>query len=161
MTPTSIALTAVLFLGAVSSPAAVLAASHMKSDPEASGEGAEMTIPEDLFEATWEWIWFGSGAEKFDVETPEQYTIQFFPDGTAAIRADCNRGRANYEFKPDGEVELSTIAVTMMLCEEPSLGDRFIQTLDLVRLHFQMEGDFFMEAPLDSGTLRFRRAAAD
>ncbi|MFD2649357.1 hypothetical protein ACFSX5_16345 [Devosia albogilva] len=49
----------------------------------------------------------------------------------------------------------------MMLCDEPSRADQFLQSLEQVRLFFEQDGDFFLEAPIDSGTLRFRRAPAE
>ena len=109
---------------------------------------------------SWQLVKFqgGNGA----LLTPDdkaKYTVAFTNDGNLSVRFDCNRGRGNYEFLRDGKVELSPIATTMMLCEEPSLGDRFVKALDMVAIYFEQDGDFFMEAPLDSGTLRFRRAA--
>lgn len=134
------------------------ASAAFAADPRTAASAA---LPEHVLNATWEWIWFGSGAEQFEVDEPAQYTIEFLEDGAVAIQADCNRGRAEYELGADGQITLSPIATTMMLCPDGSLGDRFVNTLDQVRLYFEKDGDFFLEAPLDSGTLRFRRQAAD
>jgi len=53
-------------------------------------------LPEGVLDATWQWTWFGSGAEQFDVDHPEHYTLHFSADGNLAIQADCNRGRAGF-----------------------------------------------------------------
>jgi hypothetical protein len=59
------------------------------------------------------------------------------------------------------QISLSPIGVTMMLCPEESLDSRFLEALDRVRTYFEREGDLLLEAPIDSGTLRFRRPPAD
>ena len=64
--------------------------------PSPSTSEASATVHPDLVDVTWEWIWFGSGKEQFDVEKPDHYTIAFSVDGTLAIRADCNRGSGRY-----------------------------------------------------------------
>lgn len=122
---------------------------------------AEASGHPDVLDATWEWIWFGSGKEQFDVDKPERYTLEFAADGALAIQADCNRGTGTYEFKPDSMIEITPLAITRALCEEPSLGDRFVRALDQVVLYFEKDGDVFFEAPIDSGTLRLRRQAAE
>ena len=136
-------------------------AADAKGAPSQGDASTSAAVHPELLDTPLQWIWFGSGKEQFDVDAPERYTIEFFADGTLAIQADCNRGTGNYAFKPDGGVDITPLAITMMLCEEPSLGDRFVKTLDQVRLYFEKEGDFFLEAPLDSGTLRFRRQPAE
>jgi heat shock protein HslJ len=129
--------------------------------PSASDQTPAAALPDGVLDTVWEWTWFGSGAEQFDVDNPEQYTLQFFADGTLALQADCNRGRGEYAIDAEGQITLSRLGTTMMLCEEDSRADQFLQSLERVRLFFEKDGDFFLEAPIDSGTLRFRPATAE
>ena len=158
MSGRSFGLAAALLLVALAVPGDAIGSDAKGS---AQADAAAEALPPDVLDTTWEWIWFGSGAEEFDVEAPERYTVAFSADGKVAIQVDCNRGVATYELGPDGTIELSPIGVTMMLCEDDQLGDRFVKSLEQVRLHFEKDGDFVLEAPISSGTLRFRRQAED
>ncbi len=47
--------------------------------------------------ATWQWVGFTdpvNGTQ--EIATPERYTLQLLPSGTARIKADCNRGAGKY-----------------------------------------------------------------
>jgi heat shock protein HslJ len=155
MTRNALGLAGLLILAIIALPSDVAGGGTATGGP--AGETAE--LPADVLDVTWQWVWFGDGKEQFDVDEPEQYTVQFSGDGTVAIQADCNRGRANFTLGPDRQITLSPVATTLMLCPEGSLDGRFVGTLDRVRTYFEIEGDFFLEVPLDSGTLRFRRKA--
>ncbi|HQZ12632.1 MAG TPA: META domain-containing protein [Devosia sp.] len=169
MTRRIISFTALLALAAFAAPGLVSAsddgpkvepaAAAVPGVPAAADTAAAPALPEGVLDATWEWTWFGSGKEQFDVPKPEQYTVQFLADGTMALQVDCNRGRATFELEPDDMIRLSPIGTTMMLCPPGSLDHRFTSALEQVRLFFEKDGDFFLEAPMDSGTLRFRRKA--
>ena len=152
-------LSAALFMVSILAP---LSSSFAEDAPKGQPAGDPVrALPAELLDATWQWTWFGSGAEQFDVDHPENYTLLFLADGTAAIEADCNRGTAQYSLAEDNRITLAPIAVTMMLCPNPSLEAKFLGALEKVVIYFQMDGDFFLELPISSGTLRFRREAAD
>lgn len=152
-------LSAALFMVSILAP---LSSSFAEDAPKGQPAGDPVRVlPAELLDATWQWTWFGSGAEQFDVDHPENYTLLFLADGTAAIKADCNRGTAQYSLAEDNRITLAPIAVTMMLCPNPSLEAKFLGALEQVVTYFQMDGDFFLELPISSGTLRFRREAAD
>jgi heat shock protein HslJ len=161
MTQRTLALATLLLLAILGLPSDTSGAGNTSGEPAGDVEPSPYALPEEVLDVTWQWIGFGSGKEQFDVEEPERYTIEFLADGTAAIQADCNRGRANYTLGPDRQISLSPIGVTMMLCPEESLDSRFLEALDRVRTYFEREGDLLLEAPIDSGTLRFRRPPAD
>jgi len=129
--------------------------------PAATAAPGSHALPAGVLDSTWQWTWFGSGAEQFEVDHPERYTLQFSADGNLAIQADCNRGRAGFTVAAAGRISISPVAKTMMLCPEGSLDGKFVQALERVRTYFEKDGDFFLEIPLDSGTLRFRRESAD
>jgi heat shock protein HslJ len=160
MTQRTLALATLLLLAILGLPSDTSGAGNTSGGPAGDGEPTPYALPDEVLDVTWQWIGFGSGKEQFDVEEPERYTIEFLADGTAAIQADCNRGRANYTLGPDRQISLSPIGVTMMLCPDGSLEGKFLDTLGRVRTYFKKDGDFFLEVPLDSGTLRFRRPTA-
>ena len=149
-------LSVALFMVAVLAP---LPGSVAEDTPKGqpSGDTLPFTLPAELLDVTWQWTWFGSGAEQFDVDHPEKYTLLLLADGTAAIVADCNRGTARYSLAEDNRITLAPIAVTMMLCPDPSLEGKFLGALEQVVTYFQKDGDFFLELPISSGTLRFQR----
>lgn len=123
---------------------------------------ASMALPEEIAGATWEWVWFGSGAEQFDVAEPARYTLQFADDGRAALQLDCNSGMTSYTLGEDQRISFGPIAATRMLCPDDSLDTRFAQALEQVAIYSLWEGgDLLLEAPADSGTLRFRRASGE
>jgi heat shock protein HslJ len=155
MTRNALGLAGLLILAIIALPSDVAGAGTTTGGPASDAPA----LPTDVLDVTWQWVWFGDGKEQFDVDKPEQYTVQFSSDGTVAIQADCNRGTATFTLGPDRQITLSPVATTLMLCPEGSLDGRFVGTLDRVRTYFEMEGDFFLEVPLDSGTLRFRRKA--
>lgn len=152
---------ALLALAALAPAPQSIAGGVAKPQPADKGAAIVNLLPADLFDATWQWTWFGSGAEQFDVDHPERYTLQFSADGHLAIRADCNRGMGRFIVGADRQISISPIGKTMMLCPEGSLDGRFVRALERVNTWFEKDGDFFLESPLGSGTLRFRRQATD
>lgn len=152
---------ALLALGLLAPTSGSIADGVEKAQPAAAAASSADDLPADVLDTTWQWIWFGDGAEHFDVDHPEHYTLRFSADGAVAVLADCNRGRTDFTLGPDRQITLSPVAKTMMMCPDGSLDSRFVLTLERVRTWFEKDGDFFLEVPLDSGTLRFRREAAD
>jgi heat shock protein HslJ len=159
MTHRASGLAALVMLAFLAASGDATGADTTAGEPAPDAAASSYTLPAEVLDTTWQWIWYGDGKEQFDVDKPEQYTVQFSSDGTVAIQADCNRGTATFTLGPDRQITLSPVATTLMLCPEGSLDGRFVGTLDRVRTYFEMEGDFFLEVPLDSGTLRFRRKA--
>ncbi len=91
----------------------------------------------------------------------ERYTLEFSADGgRVALRADCNRGAGGVTFPEPHRIAFGALALTRALCPEPSLGERFARELSPAAIWFEREGDLFFDLPYDSGTQRFRRAAA-
>lgn len=154
-------LAALLALAVLAPNSASIADGVEKAQSADSAAPGAYALPADVLDVTWQWIWFGDGAGQSDIDHPGHYTLQFSADGSLAVLADCNRGRAGFTLGPDRQISITPIAKTMMLCPEGSLDGRFVQALERVRTWFEKDGDFLLEIPADSGTLRFRRAAAD
>jgi heat shock protein HslJ len=65
------------------------------------------------------------------VPVPAAYTVQFLPDGTVRILADCNHGQGRYTASPPG-LSITDVVMTKAACAPGSLSDTFIATLAAV-----------------------------
>ncbi|HSA55575.1 MAG TPA: META domain-containing protein [Gemmatimonadaceae bacterium] len=130
-----------------------------KSAPQAAtGAASDSVMPQEIADVTWQWVSFTTPVEQITVDAPEQYTIQFGRDGRIAMRADCNRGMGSYSVTADRRITMGPIALTRAMCPEGSLSDRFAREAGRAAIYFMREGDLYLDLPMDSGTLRFRRA---
>jgi heat shock protein HslJ len=110
-------------------PAVAAFALMLGSLPALGQEATEM--PEagtpSLVGSTWQWVHFGSGAEAFDVTSPD-YTVTFTEAGRLYVRADCNVGSGSYTV--DGStITVGEMATTRALCPPESLSQDFLQAL--------------------------------
>ncbi len=111
----------------------------------------------DVVGVTWEWVKLTTPVEQLDIDSPDRYTVQFGSDGRVALKADCNRGAGAYSTSGDGQIALKPIALTRAACPPGSLSDRFAKEVGRATSYFVKDGDLYLELPVDSGTLRFRR----
>jgi para-nitrobenzyl esterase len=116
--------------------------------------------PPSFVEITWEWISFTSPVEQLNVGSPERYTIKFDREGRVNLRADCNRGAGTYTFGRDRSIKFGPMAVTRAMCPPGSLSDRFVKELSRVSNFLIKGGELYLELPVDSGWLGFRRGAS-
>jgi heat shock protein HslJ len=123
-------------------------------DPNAPSQS---NLPAGVVDLTWQWVSLTTPVEQVNVDSPERYTIRLERTGRAAVRADCNRGATSYAVSATRQIVLKPIALTRMMCPPGSLSDRFVQELSRGFSYFLKDGDLFLDLPVDSGTLRFRR----
>jgi heat shock protein HslJ len=116
--------------------------------------------PAALTGLTWEWVGFQSPVEVIEVDTPDRYTLTFLPGGRVSLRADCNRGSGAAGFPADRRIEVKPLALTRAMCSQGSLSDRYLRELGRAASWFIRDGQLYLELPVDSGTLRFRRGHA-
>jgi heat shock protein HslJ len=114
-------------------------------------------LPADVVEVTWQWESLVTPVETVKPDQPDRYTIRFERTGRASVRADCNRGGGAYTVTRDRRLSFGPIALTRAACATDSLGDRFARDVGRVSSYFVRDGALFLEMPVDSGTLRFRR----
>ncbi|HEX5498400.1 MAG TPA: META domain-containing protein, partial [Thermomicrobiales bacterium] len=125
-----------------------------------SGAGGSLRLRPALTGVRWEWQAFegGDGAIVRPAH-PEQYAVEFLPDGKLAVQADCNRAFGVYT--ADGPtIDLQVAGVTSALCPQGSLMDRFLRDLDTANSHVFRAGHLFLALPVDSGVLEFAPAPA-
>jgi heat shock protein HslJ len=112
-----------------------------------SHEDLSVTVPSDGTWALRRAVLVG-GAEVAPAD-PQRYTLAFLPDGSAAIRADCNRGVGQYETS-GARLTFAPFALTRAMCPADSLDTAFVALLT------DTEGYTF-----DGETLRLTTAAGD
>ena len=89
-------------------------------------------------------------------DDPEAYSIQFFEDGTVAVRADCNVGNGVYDLDSTDLITLQ--AFTLAACGPDSIDDEFRQGLENAAILFFEDGDLLLDLFADAGTMRFSAA---
>ena len=121
-------------------------------------ERGDEIVPADIAQVRWEWVSFTSPLEKLVPDDPGHYTVTFGTDGRMQVRADCNRGSAGYVIQGGRRITVSPLAMTRVMCATGSLDLRFAREIQRVTSFFVRDGRLFLELPVDSGTLEFRRA---
>ena len=111
---------------------------------------------EGVVGARWMWVGTLTPVERIEVTEPENYTLRLLPDGRAEVQFDCNRGGGNYTIEGNA-LSLGPLASTRKACPDGSQDALYQRHLENVSSWFLMDGDLFLEMPMDSGTMRFRR----
>ncbi|MCB0195939.1 MAG: META domain-containing protein [Anaerolineae bacterium] len=110
------------------------------------------------------WLWqqtLMNNGDLFAPDDPSGYIIQFQPDGTAFIQADCNQVRAGYTVE-DNLLTIEPGPSTLVACPEGSLGDQFVMGLTAANsFFFDDAGDLLIDLKFDSGTMRFSPQSND
>jgi heat shock protein HslJ len=121
------------------------------------GDGAAAPTP--LTGTGWQLASIESAGAPTAVEDPSAFTVTFGADGHAAFRMDCNRGGGSWQATaatPDsGTLSFGPIAVTLMLCPQPSLDTRVAAALaDVGGWHIQ-DGQLSMTPASGDTTLHW------
>ncbi len=99
------------------------------------GIAAADTTP--LTDTDWQLVSIDSADGPTTLESPSTFTVTFGADGHAAFLLDCNRGSGSWQATaatPDsGTLSFGPIAVTLMMCPQPSLDTRVAAALSGVR----------------------------
>ena len=89
--------------------------------------------PTPLTDTEWRLVSLDSADGPATVEGPSTFTVTFGADGQAAFQLDCNRGSGSWQATaptPDsGSLSFGPIAVTLMMCPQPSLDSRVAAAL--------------------------------
>lgn len=91
-------------------------------------------------------------------DEPATYWLQFLPDGTVAIQADCNQAAGSYEVGAGGRLTLAELVSTKVACAKGSLGDTYLSSLEHVvsyRLAGDAEDRLVLSLMADGGQLEF------
>lgn len=89
-------------------------------------------------------------------DDPSRYTLELLPDGAAAVRADCNRGRGSYAL--DGpKLTFGPLATTRAMCPPGSLADAYLQQLAIAASWMIVDERLAIATAMDSSILYFVR----
>lgn len=110
---------------------------------------------DDLKRGVWRWENSMSAFNSTTVDKPENYTIEFAPNGQLKVRADCNQGFGKYQAN-DGVLTLSQIGVTRRACAPGSMDTAFLSNLNKAQ-NFRIENDVLVIELSDKSEMRFSR----
>ena len=107
------------------------------------------------------WTWTGSlfnDGKRWTPADPNTYHIEFTPQGTVAVRADCNRAAGTYTTE-DRRVTITLGPSTLAACPPGSLGNEYVRQLGTVSSYLFHGGNLVLEFKFDSGSMTFAPSA--
>ncbi len=113
-------------------------------------------ITDDALTAqAWQWVSFmDQSAGEIPVTDPQNYTVDFQPDGTIQVKADCNNASGTYT--ADGSnMSIALGPTTRVACSPESNSEQFLSYLGGAALYSITNGRLQIELMADSGTMTF------
>lgn len=119
-----------------------------------TGSGVDLTPSGNPLAATvWQWLRFRDAKQDYDVSG--DYTISFIDDETVSVVADCNQANGTYRIDDVG-ITISILASSLAACPAGSLGDSFIEYLNLAETFtIEADGTLVINLMADGGTMTF------
>lgn len=113
--------------------------------------------PPTLTGVNWQWTAMQETmpASQSVVPDPQNYTITFNTDGTAAIKADCNNVTANYTTS-GSSLSITLGASTLMYCGDASQDTIYLASLAKVSSYAIENGQLQLNFPNDGGKMDFK-----
>jgi len=120
--------------------------------------GAGSSTP-SLTGTVWQWTAMQETvpAGQSVVPNPENYTITFNTDGTAAIKADCNNVTATYTMS-GSSLTITPGASTLMYCGDASQDTIYLASLAKVTSYAIVNGDLQLKFANDGGKMDFKNS---
>jgi heat shock protein HslJ len=113
--------------------------------------------PADIQNITWEWIETVTPVKTVTAEKPERYTLKLLDDGKVQAQFDCNRGGGRYTAS-EARISFDQLFSTRMACLPDSQDAVYMKNLNLITSFFIEGENLYLEMPIDSGTMKFRKA---
>ena len=127
----------------------------------ASGQGggpAEGPTPTELGGTAWRLVEFQSSSDEVGTLAPEDsslYTMELLPDGTVAMRLNCNRAYGTWIAAPalgdSGAFEFGPMITTRARCAPPSMDERIARDAEYVRSFVLRDGRLYLSLFADGG----------
>ncbi len=110
-----------------------------------------------LTSGTWQWTASTTTvpASQSVVPDPQNYTIAFKSDGTAAIKADCNNVAATYTTS-GSNLTITMGPSTLAACPDTSLAPLYVAALPMVATYAITSGQLVMTLASNAGTMTFK-----
>ncbi|KRA80774.1 META domain-containing protein [Altererythrobacter sp. Root672] len=118
------------------------------------------TGPQSLSGNAWKLSYFQSADEAKGREvppSPENYSVEFMTDGTAAFRLDCNRLTSQWASTTSGTISFSPGAMTRAFCGEAAWDTRIARDLGSVRNYAIVGDTLSLTLAGESGTYVWKR----
>lgn len=153
MTRAAIMVALAAFLGAcaTSDSGPPLLPGRVNAPPPTLGAGDDSLLTYAL------WVWQDSqlsGGTRMAPDAVGRYTLEFLPDGTVDVRADCNRGRGPYK-QNGAQLSVGPIAMTKMACATGSRDTEFLKQLSAVGEQSLRGTDLVLTLRANGGSMRF------
>jgi heat shock protein HslJ len=126
-----------------------------------AGPSAEATgvAPETLEGTAWTLVQIQSMDDTTTVpDDPAKYTLEFLPEGRAAMRADCNRGSGSWSSERPGQLRFGPIAATRAMCPPGSIDNTYLAQFEWVRSYVFSDGHLFLATMADGAIIEFAPA---
>lgn len=118
-------------------------------DPGASG----------LTGGIWQWQRTDMpGGTSTTVPDPAQYTLEFLPDGSGGIRADCNIGNLTYTLSGANGIDITLGVSTLVACPPGSLDTQYREQLEAAATYELQDNTLLLGLP-QGGNMVFARTA--
>ena len=127
-----------------------------------SGCGAKAAATDPLTGTTWQLTSIESMSDEqptTTIDDPAKYTVTFGDDGQAGFRVDCNRGNSTWKTDEgatdSGSLTFGPIALTRMMCPQPSQDTKVAAALGRVRSYLISGGKLSLSMEADSGIMHW------
>lgn len=111
---------------------------------------------------TWQLVEIASMNDQVDrPDDRSRYTLVFASDGTARVRADCNRSSGQWTSAAPGQLRFSELATTRARCPPGSLHDSYLAQFPWVRSYVTKGGHLFLATMADGSIIEFEPMASE
>ena len=103
------------------------------------------------------WVWQETQLANGTRIVPDKvgsYTVEFRPDNTVSVNADCNHGSGKY-VQSGARLTISSIALTRVACPPGSREGEFLKGLNAVAEQTLRDSDLVLSLRDGAGTMRF------
>jgi len=103
------------------------------------------------------WRWQGttlSDGTRITVADPSRYTLELRPDGSVAVKADCNQVIGSYTLN-GSSLTIALRPSTLVACPADSQADVYMQQLGAVAAYVYDNAALILNMKVDSGNMRF------
>jgi len=107
---------------------------------------------------SWRLVKFVGNGKVLTALDRSKYQVAFAPDGSVAVRIDCNRGRGTWKSRQPGQLEFGPLALTRAMCPAADLTTRLARDWANMHSYLFADGHLFLGLMADGGTYEFEQA---